>query len=83
MENKDLLVSIPLTLYNELLETKFNYKRTVQTLEVVLERAMLDWSEKELDFGNSDVRSAIKQIALYQYNKRVEELNGKGEGSNE
>ena len=30
MENKDLLVSIPLTLYNELLETKFNYKTTTK-----------------------------------------------------
>ena len=83
MENKDLLVSIPLNLYNELLETKFKYTRATQTLEVLLERAMLDWSEKELDFENGDIRNAIKQLALYQYNKRVKELNDKGEDNNE
>lgn len=83
MENKDLLVSIPLTLYNELLETKFKYTRATQTLEVLFERAMLDWSEKELDFENGDIRNAIKQLALYQYNKRVKELNNKGEDNNE
>ena len=83
MENKDLLVSIPLNLYNELLETKFQYKRVVQTLEVILERTMLDWSGKELEFEHSDIRNAIKQLALYQYNKRVKELNNKGEDNNE
>lgn len=83
MENKDLLVSIPLTLYNELLETKFNYKRAVSTLEVMLERAELDWRKEELDFKNDDMRDFLKQLALYQYNKRVEELNSNGEKNNE
>ena len=83
MENKDLLVSIPLTLYNDLLETKFNYKRTVQILEVILEKATLGWGGKELRFDEDDMRDLIKGLALYQYNKKVEELNSKGEDNNE
>lgn len=83
MENKGLLVSIPLNLYNELLEIKFQYKRAVDELEVVLERAELNWNKKELDFANDDIRDFMKQLALYQYNKRVKELNNKGEDNNE
>lgn len=83
MENKELLVSIPLTLYNELLETKFRYTRAVQTLEVILENAELSWNKEELDFSNVSMREFVKQLALYQYNKRVEELNSKGEGTDE
>lgn len=83
MENKELLVSIPLTLYNELLETKFKYTRAVQTLEVILESAELNWNNKDLDFRHESMREFVKQLALYQYNKRVEELNNKGEDNNE
>ena len=83
MENKELLVSIPLNLYNELLEIKFQYKRAVDELEVVLERAELNWNKKELDFASDDNRDFMKQLALYQYNKRVKELNNKGEDNNE
>lgn len=83
MENKELLVSIPLTLYNELLETKFKFVRAVQTLEVILESAELSWNKEELDFSNVSMREYVKQIALYQYNKKVKELNSKGEENNE
>ena len=83
MENKELLVSIPLTLYNELLETKFKFTRAVQTLEVILESAELNWNKESLDFSNVSMREYVKQIALYQYNKKVKELNGKGEENNE
>ena len=79
MENKDLMVNIPLDLYNDLLEIRFQYKRAVNTLEVMFERAELNWKKEELDFQTDDMREFLKQIALYQYNKRVEELNEKGE----
>ena len=79
MENKDLMVNIPLDLYNDLLEIRFQYKRAVNTLEVILERTELNWDKTELDFRNYDTRDLVKQLALYQYNKRVEELNSKGE----
>lgn len=80
---KDLMVNIPLGLYNQLLETKFNYKKAVQELEVFLENAELSWNKEELDFDKTDTRNLMKRLALYQYNKKIEQLKSEGEDNNE
>ena len=80
---KDLMVNIPLGLYNQLLETKFNYKKAAQTIEVILEKASLNWTKEELNLDEDNMRDLIKGLALYQYKKRIKELNGEGEDNNE
>lgn len=73
--DRGYLVTIPLELYNELLEVRFEKARVEQNLEELLETAELNSMKQELIFDYQDIRDFLKTISLVAYKRRLEELN--------
>lgn len=79
MENKELMVTIPLNLYNDLLEIKFKQDRLLINLEDIIDKSELNWRKNDLDFDAEKVRNFLKGIVPHLYKNRVKELNNKGD----
>ena len=79
MENKELMVTIPLNLYNDLLEIKFKHDLVLINLEEVIKNTDLSWNHEDLNFENESVRRFVKGIVPHLYKNRVKELNNKGD----
>ena len=61
MENKELMVTIPLSLYNDLLKTKFDYENFKSILMDKIENATLNYNKTELYFDTDDAREILKK----------------------
>lgn len=72
--DKEYLVTIPLSLYDELLEIRFEKAREEQCLEVLLEKADVSWDNERLVFDDDDMREYIKSVSSVAYERRLEEL---------
>lgn len=72
--DKEYMVTIPLSLYNELLEIRFEKARVEMAFEAVLDKAELSWNKDSLDFTTRDIKNLIKSISLVAYERRIEEL---------
>ena len=72
--DREYLVTIPLNLYNELIEIRLEKERVEENLETALEMAELSWDGKDLDFEYESMRDLMKSISLVAYKRRVEEL---------
>ena len=72
--DKEYLVTIPLSLYDELLEIRFEKVREEQCLEVLLEKADVSWDNERLVFNDDDMREYIKSVSSVAYERRLEEL---------
>ena len=73
--DREYLVTIPLSLYDELLEIRFEKIKAEESLEILLKDAELHWDKKNLDFDNDKMRNFIKSISLVAYERKIEELN--------
>ena len=71
---KEYLVTIPLDLYNELLEIRFEKARVEESLETLLEKAELSWDNERLVFNDDEMRDFVKSVSLVAYERRLEEL---------
>lgn len=72
--DKEYMVTIPLSLYNELLEIRFEKARVETDFEAVLDKAELNYMKDNLEFTTKEMRDLMKSISLVAYERRLEEL---------
>lgn len=72
--NNECMVTIPLSLYNELLEIRFEKARQEIAFEAVLDKAELNYMKDNLEFTVREMRDLMKSISLVAYERRIEEL---------
>lgn len=77
MENT---VQITNTEYKNLLKAKFDLE---MVKDVLLNRAGTDWSGKYLTWNDATTSAVFRHIMGDAYDKKLEELNGKGASTSE
>lgn len=74
------MVQIATAEYKNLLKTKFDLE---MAKDVLLNRAGTDWSGKYLTWNDATTSAVFRHIMGDAYDKKLEELNGKGASTNE
>lgn len=69
------MVQIATTEYKNLLKAKFDIE---MAKDVLLNRAGTDWSGKYLTWNDATTSAVFRYIMGDAYDKKLEELNGKG-----
>lgn len=74
------MVQIETAEYKNLLKAKFDLE---MAKDVLLTRAGTDWSGKYLTWNDATTSAVFRHIMGDAYDKKLEELNGKGASTNE
>lgn len=74
------MVQIATAEYKNLLKAKFDLE---MAKDVLLNRAGTDWSGKYLTWNDATTSAVFRHIMGDAYDKKLEELNGKGASTNE
>lgn len=81
MENKEIMVTIPLDDYDNLKRAEFMFDDIIDMFSEIIERASLSYYENDLSLDNEEINRVIKKYLKPEYIKKIKSL--KEEKNNE